>query len=308
MRKLILAVSAGVLALWLFIMGTMLYKSTSGPSPAAGDGEPYALQTIIPSVPVPSEAVTDVPATEEPIPTRKIVASEAPSNIPEPSESAAEETDPGTPAASELISNDEPSLTLLYQKPELPNGCEVTSLAMLLAWAGYPVDKVELSDNYLPKQEFSKSDGVRYGPDPNQAYAGDPASPNGWYCFEGPILEAANAYLSDQNTTQQAAPLSGAATTREELENYMNDGIPLAVWVTLYYAAPQPPPSSFSWYLPDGSHYMPYSNLHCVVLAGWDGDNYRIANPLAGWETVSPDTFWSSFSAMGCRAVAVLPN
>lgn len=38
---------------------------------------------------------------------------------------------------------DNVALTLQLQDPQLPNGCEVTSLAMLLGWAGYPVDKVE---------------------------------------------------------------------------------------------------------------------------------------------------------------------
>lgn len=303
MKKLILPVFCGILSLWLLTGcgGTAENESASiPPAQSANDGLPTARTDDPGSETLPSpEAVPSEPSSSEVIFSTPAPAESVPGAPPSP------EIDP---PPSEVVASKRPgsddSLTLIYQNPELPNGCEITSLAMLLAWAGYPVDKVELA-NYLPKQEFSISNGVRHGPDPNQAYAGDPASPNGWYCFEGPILEAANAYLTDQNTTQRAAPLSGA--TREELENYINDGIPLAVWVTLYYAAPKPPPSSFSWYLPDGSHYTPYSNLHCVVLAGWDGDNYRIANPMAGWESVSPDTFWNCFSAMGCRAVAILP-
>ena len=305
MRKLILALFSGVLALWLLIMGTALYKGASGPPPAAGSDVSHALQTDPPGTPAPTESAPGVPATAEPVPTGEIVASDPPSSAPEPSEPPS-----SAPASSELIHNDGRTVALLYQTPELPNGCEVTSLAMLLAWAGHPIDKVELSNNYLPKQAFSTSNGVRHGPDPNEAYAGDPSSPNGWYCFEGPILEAGNAWLSDQNSQFQTVSLSELTQelTQEELEGYLNAGIPLAVWVTLYYAAPQPPPSSFSWYLPDGTHYVPYSNLHCVVLAGWDGDDYKIANPMSGWQTVSPSTFWNSFDAMGRRAVAILPN
>ena len=307
MRKLILPAFCSFLMLWLLIGcgEAAQHENTSPlPSPSASDTLPTA-QTDGPGTPDPTE---DIPAATP--------SMEAVSGTPLPTEEVPEtpappEDTPDIPSSSEVVTA-EPSpgidypLTLIYQNPELPNGCEITSLAILLDWAGYPIDKVELSDNYLPKQGFYWSDGVLHGADPNQAYAGDPASrSSGWYCFEGPILEAANAYLSDQNTTQQAAPLSG--TSREELENYMNDGIPLAVWVTLDYSAPRSRASS-SWHLPDGTNYVPYTNLHCVVLAGWDGDRYQIANPIKGWQTVSPDTFWSCFDAMGRRAVAILPN
>ena len=304
MKKAILP--AGLLMLMLLLStgcgGTAPHESASNPPTQYASDAPHATQTNDPGTPASPEAVPSTPPFSEIAPSTP-PPSEVISGTPPPTEAV-----PSAPASAEVVSSgppgNDPAFPLIYQNPELPNGCEITSLAMLLAWAGYPIDKVELANNYLPKQEFSKSDGVRYGPDPNRAFAGDPSSPNGWYCFEGPILEAADAYLSDQNTTQQAAPLS--ETTREELENYMNVGIPLAVWVTLDYSAPRNP-ESFSWYLPDGSHYIPYSNLHCVVLAGWDGDNYKIANPINGWQTVSPDTFWSCFDAMGRRAVAVLP-
>ena len=297
LKKAVFPVLCGFLVLWLLIGcgGTGGQESASVPPTQSASGE------------LPTEQATDsgtLPSSEV-IPSAP-ASSEAVSGTPVPTEVVS-----FTPAPTETVSGEyppenSPAVTLIYQNPELPNGCEITSLAILLDWAGYPIDKVELSDNYLPKQGFYRSDGVLHGADPNQAYAGDPSSySSGWYCFEGPILEAANAYLADQNTTQQAVPLSG--TTREELENYMNDGIPLAVWVTLDYSAPRTRSSS-RWLLPDGTDYVPYTNLHCVVLAGWDGDDYRIANPINGWQTVSPDAFWSCFDAMGRRAVAVLPN
>lgn len=311
MKKLILPVFCSFLLLWLLTGcdGTAEQESDSvPPAQSASDELPTAQATdpvtIAPVTPVPTEVVYSTPVPTEAVPTTPVPA-ELASGAPDSSELVPGTSNPPETAPVEYPPENYSAFPLIYQNPELPNGCEVTSLAMLLTWAGYPVNKVELSGNYLPKQDFSYSDDARYGPDPNLAFAGEPSSYNGWYCFEGPVLEAANAYLSDQNTTQQAAPLSG--TTREELENYMNDGIPLAVWVTLDYTAPQTRESS-SWYLPDGSSHVPYINLHCVVLAGWDGDNYLIANPINGWQTISPGTFWSCFDAMGRRAVAILPN
>lgn len=192
----------------------------------------------------------------------------------------------------------ERSVPLIEQNPELPNGCEVTSLAMLLAWAGTPVDKVELSENYLPKEDISS-----VGPDPELVFAGDPADADGWYCFEDPILMAGNTYLSEQSSRYQAISLTGIS--QAALERYLDADIPLAVWVTLDYSEPVRS-SAPGWALADGSWYIPYGNLHCVVLTGWDGEDYQIADPLSGWESVAPDRFWQSFDAMGQRAVALL--
>lgn len=192
----------------------------------------------------------------------------------------------------------ERSVPLIEQDPELPNGCEVTSLAMLLAWAGTPVDKAELSENYLPKEDITS-----VGPDPEHAFAGDPAEEDGWYCFEDPILKAGSTYLSEQNSQFQAFSLTGIS--QAALERYLDVGIPLAVWVTKDYSEPVRSSAS-GWLLADGSWYIPYVNLHCVVLTGWDGEVYQVADPLSGWQSVAPDRFWRSFDAMGQRAVALL--
>ena len=220
-----------------------------------------------------------------------------------PGAAAADETPLQTaflPAAADR----ERRLSLLYQNPELPNGCEVTSLAMLLNWAGCSVDKVKLAENYLPKEDFVYAGSDCLGPDPGRAYAGDPAGAGGWYCFEGPVIYAGNAWLTEQNSSFRVVSLTGL--TRKALEDYLDLGIPMAVWVTLNYAPPAL--SSFQWTLPDGARYAPYSNLHCVVLTGRNGGDYQIADPIMGWQRVPPTLFWNSFEAMGRRAAAVFPD
>lgn len=193
-------------------------------------------------------------------------------------------------------------VTLIRQNPELPNGCEVTSLAMLLGAAGCPADKLELYWGYLPKADFFWVDDKCYGANPEQWYVGDAAKPTGgWYCFEGPVAQAANSWLGDRGSDLWACPLTGLA--REELEQYAQAGTPLAVWVTRNYAAPRR--SEFFWLLEDGTAYYPYRNLHCVVLAGVENGKYRIADPISGITLVEKELFWDSFSAMGGRAVIV---
>lgn len=191
---------------------------------------------------------------------------------------------------------------IIHQNPELPNGCEVTSLAMALGAAGCPADKLELYRDYLPKADFSLAGGTRFGPNPEKWYVGDAADPaGGWYCFEGPVVQAANGWLDRCGSGLRARAVTGLS--RAELDRGARDGTPLVVWVTLGYAAPQY--SGFSWTLEDGTAYRPYRNLHCVVLAGAEEGRYRVADPLAGFTWVEKDLFWESFSAMGRRAVVI---
>lgn len=191
----------------------------------------------------------------------------------------------------------------VLQNPALPNGCEAASLATLLEYNGYPVDLTTLAEAYLPRQSFSYSGPNRYGPDPEQAYAGDPASSsNGWYCFEGPIIEAANAWLQDQGSGLRAKSETGADMDR--LEQLLRRGTPVAVWFTQDYEQPRFN-RSFTWTLPDGSTYTPYANLHCVVLTGMDETQCYLADPMQGDSVIERDRFESIYTAMGSRAVVL---
>ncbi len=194
------------------------------------------------------------------------------------------------------------AVELVYQNPELPNGCEITSLSMALGAAGYPADKLTLYRDYLPKGDFSYDGALCYGPNPEKWYVGDAADlKGGFYCFETPIIQAANGWLDERGSASRARSVTGLS--RETLNRYAEDGVPLVAWVTLGYAQPQY--SEFSWTLEDGTQYQPYSNLHCVVLAGTQDGQYRIADPLNGFVLVEKNVFWDSFSAMGCRAVVI---
>lgn len=198
---------------------------------------------------------------------------------------------------------DSREVTLQLQEPQLPNGCEVTSLAMVLSWAGYPVEKMELYQGYLPRQDLTESpEGWTMGGNPEDVYVGDATSKlDGWYCFEGPIVEAGNAYLRDQGSGWAVRAVSGLS--QRQFNGYLEDGVPLVAWVTLDYTAPVA--SVRYWYLNDNTFYQPYANLHCVVVVEYGEDGYLTADPLAGWQWIEASTFWDIFDAMGRRAVIV---
>lgn len=206
---------------------------------------------------------------------------------------------------SEQITGGSSILTVqpVLQQPALPNGCEAASLATLLEYNGYSVDLVSLGVDYLPRQSFTYSGPYRYGPDPEQAYSGDPASSSGgWYCFEGPIIEAANAWLRDQSSELRAESETGADLDR--LEQLLRQGTPVAVWFTQDYEQPRFN-TSFTWTLPDGSTYTPYGNLHCVVLTGMDETQCYLADPMQGDSCIERDRFERISTAMGSRAVVL---
>ena len=134
---------------------------------------------------------------------------------------------------------------------------------------------------------------------------GDPFSRGGgYYCLTGPVVKAVNAYLADaapQGAGHTAADLSGS--TPAELKTLLDRGVPVLVWVTTDLSAPR---TGHSFTLPNGQ--KPYSNLHCLVLTGYDAGGFTLADPLGDHTRVSALTFGEVYTAMGSRAVAILPR
>ena len=58
---------------------------------------------------------------------------------------------PSEPEENFVLITDFPAL---IQTPELPTGCEITALTMMLNYYGFPAGKTMMAETYLPKQEF----------------------------------------------------------------------------------------------------------------------------------------------------------
>ena len=76
----------------------------------------------------------------------------------------------------------------ILQNPELPTGCEVTSLAIILNYLGYDIDKVLLSDLFLPKGEIGKTH-------PDKAFIGNPKDKSAYGANAPVLVNTANDYL-----------------------------------------------------------------------------------------------------------------
>lgn len=180
----------------------------------------------------------------------------------------------------------------IAQNPELPNGCEITSAAIVLNYLGIAADKVTLAEEYLPLH-------IPYWEaDPEVEFMGSPADELSFYCLPGAVTTAVNAYLDDQGSAYRALDVTGA--DESELRMYLAQGTPVLVWTTRAFTEPL---YNYTFTLADGS--WPYANAHCLVLTGYDADNYYFADPMLEVTAIDRETFALRYAQLGSRAVVI---
>ena len=204
------------------------------------------------------------------------------------------------------FSRDEQELDVpvVMQNPELPHGCEITSLTAVLNYYGVNVTKLEMADTYLPKQKISTVDGQRFGPNPHQAFAGDPRDKaNGMYVFAAPIVKAAEAAIADKQANLRVTNMSKAS--QDEILQLVREGVPVVTWVTLDLSKPNTNAAKGWIYKGETMPREAYMNLHAVVLTGHLGNKVVVMDPLKGYVTYNVDQFFKSYKELGEQAVAL---
>ena len=157
----------------------------------------------------------------------------------------------------------------ICQYPELPTGCEITSLTMVLNHYKYSVDKGTLSDKYLNKGKVGKVD-------PRKQFEGDPRDGNSYGCYAPVIVDTANKYLIEHDSEKRAYDLTG--TPLQELFKYTENLIPVMTWCTYKL---QPGHYSVTWNV-DGKELTWYTPEHCMVLLGEEDGYVYMADPAYG--------------------------
>ena len=201
-----------------------------------------------------------------------------------------------------LYDNKTISVTNILQNPQLPTGCEVTSLTILLNHYGYNVDKLTMARTYLPQQSFYWKNGTRYGADLNTAFAGNPESSYSYGCYSGCIELTANKYFAAVGASRRAHTNNGQEL-ETLLQNYINYDKPVLIWITsdnlipAYYTD--------TWYTPSGTLVRWLANEHCVVLTGYDNVNklVYVADPLVGNTSYSLETLKLRYNQLGKQSV-----
>jgi len=192
---------------------------------------------------------------------------------------------------------------LILQYPELPRGCEVTSLAMLLEYSGNPVDKLTLAseiekDNSYYKTAYGR---VFYG-NPDHGFVGDMYSLSdlGFGVYHKPIFNLLSKYLPDQ-----AIDLTGRKF--EDTLYFLSKDIP--VWVITNTKFNELSPDDFHvWYTSTVPIQITYYE-HSVLLTGYDKDYIYFNDPLVNKinQKVPIEDFRKSWDQMGKQSVSYIP-
>ncbi|MBD0379295.1 C39 family peptidase [Paenibacillus sedimenti] len=189
---------------------------------------------------------------------------------------------------------------VVKQLPELPAGCEITSLTMLLQFSGVNKNKIELAHE-MPKDNTPVSlntDGsIAYWGNPNTGFVGDVTrNQRGFGIYHAGLFPLLKAYIP-----------SAIDVTGESFDMYEEQvarGIPVIVWTTIDYNIPY---KWVTWDTPIGPLQTSFAE-HAVLLVGYDEDNVYLNDPLSGKKQlkVNKAQFIESWAAMGKQGLTYL--
>lgn len=194
------------------------------------------------------------------------------------------------------------------QFPQLPNGCEVTSLSMLLSAVGHPVSKMTLAAE-MPKAPtplklaiYTNSQGqtvhkVTYWGNPNVGFVGSVyTAGEGYGIYNGPMMHLLSNVLPGRAENLTNHPFS-------QILDHVGHGIPVEVWTTLTF---KPTTDWVSWNSPQGVvRATPLE--HAVLIVGYNATQLFINNPWTGQagERIAKAPFIAAWQQLGRQAITV---
>ncbi len=176
--------------------------------------------------------------------------------------------------------------------PRLYNGCEVTSLAMILNYKGHQVTKNELAEK-VDRVPLKYSNGENGNP--NFGFVGNMEDGPGLGVYHGPIFELAENYAKGDVKDLTNQPF-------DRILQEVANGNPIWVITTSTFA----PVSKFqTWQTPQGTVDITY-NMHSVVITGYDRENIYINNPYGTKnQKTDRERFIQAWEQMGKQAIVI---
>lgn len=222
--------------------------------------------------------------------------------IPESSEMPETETEVPEPPESVLLED----VPYYSQEYILPTGCEIVSAKMLLSYYTHDEPDIQEMISLLNCEYPVELDGHTYAHHPEDAFIGNPETDHSFGCFAPIITDVLNQLLPD---AWQAEDISGTEL-REIAETYLPQGKPVLIWATICMWETFP---NAGWYLldkdgnPTDTWFDWPANEHCMVLVGYDADDYYFNDPYDshGLISFSREKTETRYAEIGKYAVAV---
>lgn len=187
------------------------------------------------------------------------------------------------------------------QFPQLNNGCEATSVSMLLTAYHRPFGKMEIAS-----MEPRDSTPIAYGPNqqivswgnPNFGFVGNVVQSPGYGIYHGPVATMLNQIVPGQVIDMTGQPFDSVLAS-------VADGMPVVVWTNATF---KPTNDWITWKSPTG---LVHATLweHAVLVVGYTPTTIIINNPLNGAkdESLNRQQFLEAWDQMGKQAITLKP-
>jgi|GEM_PF-1200710 len=186
---------------------------------------------------------------------------------------------------------------LILQYPELPRGCEITTLTMLINYYGLNVNKIQLASEMKRDEtpiRYEKGNIVHWG-NPSEGFVGDiTLNSPGLGIYHEALFPLLETYVPT------AVNLTGA--DYGELERKISEGIPVMVWISVRYDVPD---NWMEWDSPTG-RVRATTSMHAALMVGYDERYVYVNDPLKQQKgyRVEKKSFIKSWEAFGKQALS----
>ena len=192
-------------------------------------------------------------------------------------------------SGSEYVSGADFTSKISYidQNSVLPSGCEIVSLTSILNAMGSSLDAKTIYDGGYVTGDGSNDMVNSYAGDAYSSGAGMPPI----------IVEAGNKALADSGISNWGFS-DATGSSIDDLLAYTSRGLPVLVWTTMGMDQP-----IYTGEM--AGNYPWYSNEHCVVLYGSEGDSLLVMDPLEGLVERNKADFEQIYNACGNMAAVL---
>lgn len=197
----------------------------------------------------------------------------------------------------------------ISQLRDFPNGCESCSTVMALNYAGIDITTNDFIEKYLDMKPLPAVDknGVYSGYSPWDYFLGDPREASGLCCYAPAIVKALNKFVDGEEyeiKEMYKVPLETLC------RDYISKNIPVIIWGTMYMLEPYD--MNWSWQVTDGKdgeRFTWVAPIHCLLMIGYDNDNYYFNDPVSGKGIAySKDDTEKAYAGLYSQAIAIIPR